>query len=159
MHRPALVTTTMILAGILLTGCGASADPSAPVENATTSDPTSADQNSGAAENAVGQDERSGSSVEVVAYPEGWPSDVPVPACDLVVARTYNSGFPASGGAAALEYACDDVEAEGAALLDVLRAQYTTTVDGGASGVFENDQWHFQVGYDDEKITYGLVAK
>jgi|TARA_R100000365_G_C2712258_1_gene47304 hypothetical protein len=155
MNRPILIGISAIVAGIILTGCAATS-PSTSAEDSA-GDVVAVEQDSSAQEETNDADDAS--VVETVAYPEGWPAELPVPSCDLVSARTYGSGFPASGGIAALVFSCADGEAEGSALLDTIRGQYTATSDLGTSGFFENDTWQLQVGYDASEILYNVTAR
>ena len=103
--------------------------------------------------------EESGGDVETVAYPDGWPAELPVPSCDLTDAATYGTDLAASGGLAALTYSCADGEAEGAALMEALASQTTETNNLVTSGFYETDTWTIQVGYDASEIKYNVTRK
>lgn len=157
MNRPVLIGISAIVAGIVLAGCAATS-PSTSAEEESAGEVAAVEQDSSAQEEAD-DDADDTSAVETVAYPEGWPSELPVPSCDLVSASTYGSGFPASGGTAALVFSCADGEGEGSALLDTIRGQYTATSDLGTSGFFEDETWQLQVGYDASEIRYNVIAR
>ena len=156
MNRPVLIGISAIVAGIVLAGCAATS-PSTSAEEESAGEVVAVEQDSSAQEETNDADDAS--VVETVAYPEGWPAELPVPSCDLVSARTYGSGFPASGGTAALVFSCADGEGEGSALLDTIRGQYTATSDLGTSGFFEDETWQLQVGYDASEIRYNVIAR